>query len=63
LAAHSSNSDAFIRREAFTISGWATPTPSQNSLIPAPVPVDSMIGDLIEGLALTSASATALPKG
>src|SRR3546814_19425346 len=37
-------SDAFIGREALTISGCCAPTPAQNSFIPPPVPVDSITG-------------------
>ena len=60
---HISNSVAFIRRDAVAISGWLAPTPAQNNLIPAPVPVDSMIGDLNCGFLFLNCSATAVAKG
>ena len=56
-------SDAFIRREAFSISGKRSPTPAQNSFMPAPVPVDLMIGVPSRGLARATRSATALANG
>ena len=61
--AQSSYSDNLIRREAFSTSGCSAPTPLQNSFMPAPVPVASMIGDLIDGFDLASESAIALAKG
>ena len=35
-----------MRREEFAMSGCSTPTPSQNALMPPPVPVDSIFGVL-----------------
>ena len=51
LEAHCCASLALIRREALEMSGKREPTPEQNSLKPAPVPVDSMIGVPSRGLA------------
>ncbi len=45
LAWQSANSLAFIWREACVMSGVSAPRPAQNSFIPPPVPVDSMIGE------------------
>ena len=45
LAWQSANSLAFMRREACVMSGVSAPRPAQNSFIPPPVPVDSMIGE------------------
>jgi hypothetical protein len=33
-----------MRREAFVMSGYWTPTPPQNSFNPPPLPVDSIVG-------------------
>src|SRR3546814_8168922 len=63
FAWQSSNSDAFIRRDASSMSGCPAPTPAQNSFMPAPVPVDSIMGDFMPGLLLTNCSATAVAKG
>ena len=60
---HSLASDAFMRREAFSTSGKRSPTPAQNSFIPAPVPVDSMIGVPSFGLARPMRSDTILANG
>ncbi len=62
FAAHFSTSDFLIRREAFVMSGWLTPTPAQNNLIPPPEPVDSTTGALKE-LVFPKVSATAVEKG
>ena len=51
-----------MRREAFAISGWVTPTPPQKSLRPPPVPVLSTIGALNDDERLNS-SATAVANG
>ena len=53
---------AFIWRDALTMSGVWPPTPSQNSLMPAPVPVDSTI-TLDPGFARWNTSATAVVNG
>ena len=45
------------------MSGSWAPTPEQNSFMPPPVPVDSMIGDFMPGLPCTNSSATAVAKG
>ena len=45
------------------MSGVSAPTPEQNSLIPPPVPVDSISGDLKSGFARAKLSATVLAKG
>jgi hypothetical protein len=42
--AQSSNSEAFMRREAVATSGVLEPTPLQNSLMPPPVPSASTRG-------------------
>ena len=60
--AQSAYSLAFIGREASTMSGNCSPTPPQNSLMPAPVPVDSTI-TLMPGLARWNSSATAVVNG
>ncbi len=60
--AQSAYSDAFIGREALTMSGKLLPTPEQNNLMPAPVPVDSTIA-LLPGLARWNASEIAVVKG
>ena len=52
-----------MRRDALEMSGKRSPTPAQNSLKPAPVPVDSMIGEPSFGLARATRSATALANG
>ena len=52
----------FICREALTMSGNFCPTPSQNNLMPEPVPVDLTI-TLVPGLAFWKASAIAVVKG
>src|SRR3546814_5911963 len=57
-----SNSDAFIRREAFEMSGLSAPTPWQNRFIPPPVTFDSISGDLNSGLLRAKLSETALAK-
>src|SRR6202008_4967549 len=44
LAWQRSYSDPFMRRDELAISGKPVPTPSQNSLMPDPDPVDSTIG-------------------
>jgi hypothetical protein len=49
LAAQVSNSLAFIRREALTMSGVLGPRPEQNSWTPLPVPVDSISGERMSG--------------
>src|SRR3546814_19524533 len=58
-----SNSDAFIRREAFEMSGLSAPTHWQNRFIPPPVPVDSISGDVNSGLLRAKLSETALGTG
>ena len=63
LAAHCLASDAFIRRDAFATSGKRSPTPAQNSFMPPPVPVDSMIGVPSLRLARATRSATILANG
>ena len=62
LAAHWSTSDFLMRRDALTTSGWAGPTPAQNSFNPPPVPVDSTTG-VLNLPVLPKASATAVVKG
>ena len=58
------SSDAFMRRDALTMSGVFAPTPSQNSLIPAPVPFCSMTGALYPpSLTRANCSATAVANG
>jgi hypothetical protein len=52
----------FIGREALTMSGNSLPTPLQNSLIPAPVPVDSTM-TLVPAFARWNSSATARVNG
>ncbi len=44
------------------MSGVSTPTPAQNSLMPPPVPVDSIFG-VLNLLVLPNCSATAVVKG
>ena len=63
LAAQFLTSDALIRREALAMSGYCSPTPEQNSLMPPPVPVDSMTGGFMLGLPRASRSATAVANG
>ena len=63
LDMHSLASDAFILREAFSTSGKRSPTPAQNSFMPAPVPVDSMIGVPSLGLARPIFSLTMRANG
>ena len=63
FAAQAFASDAFIRRDALATSGKRSPTPAQNSLMPAPVPVDSMIGEPRRELARATRSATCLANG
>ena len=53
---------AFIGRDALTASGNWSPTPPQNSLMPAPVPVDSTITDW-PAFARWNSSATAVVNG
>ena len=60
--AQSSYSLFFIGREALTMSGVSPPTPLQNSLMPAPVPVDLTM-TLMPGLARWNSSATAVVNG
>jgi len=63
FAAQVSNSETFIRREAWAISGVLGLTPEQNSLIPLPVPVDSISGERDPGFDRAKFSATTLAKG
>ena len=58
-----SNSLAFMRREALAMSGVLGPMPEQNSWMPPPVPVDSMIGEPKSGFERAKASETALANG
>jgi hypothetical protein len=51
-----------IRRDALVMSGWSTPTPAQNSFMPPPVPVLSMIG-VLNLLLRPNSSATAVANG
>ncbi len=51
-----------MRREALAMSGLSTPTPAQNSLMPPPVPVDSILGVLKVPLR-PKFSATVVAKG
>ena len=44
------------------MSGCSTPTPLQNSLMPPPVPVDSIFG-VLTSLALPNFSATTVANG
>ena len=62
FAAQVSNSLLVIGREALETSGVASPTPSQNSLKPPPVPVDSTTG-VLNWPILPNCSATAVVKG
>ena len=58
-----SNSLAFMRREALAMSGLSAPTPLQNSWMPPPLPVASMMGEGYSGLERTKLSETSLAKG
>ena len=53
---------AFIRRDAFVMSGWPVPTPAQNSFSPPPDPVDSTTG-VGNSVVLPNCSATAVENG
>jgi len=57
-----SNSEAFMRREAFTTSACCGPTPLQNSLMPPPVPVLSTFG-VLNRPCRPNFSATVVVKG
>ena len=53
---------SLILRDAPTMSGVASPTPSQNSLMPPPVPVASTTGALMAPC-LANSSATVVENG
>src|SRR5512147_3224111 len=57
-----STSDFLIAREALLMSDVSTPTPSQNSLKPPPVPVLSMTG-VLKLVVLPNSSATRVENG
>jgi hypothetical protein len=61
-AAQASSSVSLIRREALAMSGVLSPTPSQKSLMPPPVPVASTTGAR-KSVFCAKRSATAVAKG
>ena len=60
--AHSLISEDLIARDAFVMSGVASPTPEQNNFRPPPEPVDSTLGvrNLVD---LPKRSATTVENG
>ena len=62
FCSHALTSESLMRREAFTMSGWSTPTPPQKSFMPPPVPVDSILGVLNPPM-FPKCSATVVAKG